>query len=85
MCIYLSSRCYFFVVVVEYFKQVNKCDDPSQIGILRTREGCLSDIQAIERESSENKKSKLRAKYGLKEKYNPLLTLSTDLYRYVCV
>ena len=33
--------------------------------------------------TSENKKAKLRAKYGLKEVKNPLFSLAVDLYRYV--
>ena len=50
-------------------------------GTLRTKEQCKSQMEIIKKGASDAVKSKLRAKFGLKEVSNPLLSLSVDLYQ----
>ena len=61
--------------------QVNKNETPWKIATLRTKEECKSQMEIIKKGASDAVQSKLRAKFGLKEVSNPLLSLSVDLYQ----
>lgn len=62
---------------------MNKNVAPTQVSTLRDKDTSMDQIEMIKSARSEAEKSRLRAQFGLKEVYNPLFSLSVDLYRYV--
>ena len=49
--------------------------------ISRSKQQALAHIDTIKSSKSANEKSENRTLYGLREDYNPLFTLSIDLYK----
>ena len=61
--------------------QVDREINPTQVIEQRTLSSSLQQIEEIKSKPAEQEKAKLRTMYGIKETYNPLLTIPADLYR----
>ena len=75
----MSLHCSYTMFAVVY--QVDKNIDPTATSTARDKETCLSQIGIIKYATTEAEKARLRAHYGLKETFNPLFSLSVDLYK----
>ena len=61
--------------------QVVREINPTQVSEQRTLPLSLQQIEEIKSKPTEQEKAQLRTLYGIKETYNPLLTIPADLYR----
>ena len=61
--------------------QVDRDINPTQVSELRNLLSSLEQIEEIKSKQTEQERAQLRTKYGIKETYNPLLTIPADLYR----
>ena len=61
--------------------QVDREINPTQVIEQRTLPSSLQQIEEIKSKPAEQEKAKLHTMYGIKETYNPLLTIPADLYR----
>eukprot|EP00731_Ephydatia_muelleri_P017962 Em0011g2a len=63
------------------FCMADKVDSPDAIGVPRTRERSLLQMAEISSQTSVGKTYETRKKYGIKERYNPMLHIKADIYR----
>lgn len=61
--------------------QVDREVNPTEVSEQRTLISSLQHIEEIKSKPTEQEKARLRTEYGIKETYNPLLTIPADLYR----
>ena len=69
---------YIFLVLLK----VDKKGDPSVMADVRTKAVAMEHIEAISRQLSEARKLQLRKVFGMKDGWNPLFSLSVDLFRF---
>ena len=63
------------------YMQVDRDINPTQVSELRILLSSLEQIEEIKSKKTEQERAQLRTKYGIKEAYNPLLTIPADLYK----
>ena len=61
--------------------QVDREVAPTEIGEQRTVVSAMDQIEEIKSKSSERERAELRTRYGIKDIYNPLLSIPADLLR----
>lgn len=69
------------IVIPFLIKQCDKTLNPGQVGPRRCSRIAKSQIMKIMSANNVKTKQELRTKYGLKEKENPLLDMSIDIYK----
>ena len=61
--------------------QVDRSVNPAVIDEKRTLQSSLQQMHTIQSETLEKDKAKLRTQYGIKEDFNPMLSIPADLYQ----
>ena len=62
--------------------KVDKKGDPSVMADVPTKVVAMEHIEAISRQLFKARKLQLRKEFGMKDGWNPLFSLSVDLFRF---